>query len=36
MTDRLQQALARIRPDVRAAHAYVVQPSAGVVKLDIM
>jgi len=36
MTDRLQQALARIRPDVRAAHAYVVQPSTGVVKLDIM
>lgn len=36
MTDRLQQALDRIRPDVRAAHAYAVQPSAGVVKLDIM
>lgn len=36
MTARLDQALARIRPDVRAAHAYQVQPSYGVVKLDIM
>ena len=34
--DRLSQALNRIRPDVRAAHAYVVQPSTGVVKLDVM
>lgn len=29
-------ALARIRPDVRAMHAYVVQPSAGMLKLDAM
>ena len=36
LTDPLQQALARIRPDVRASHAYVVQPSHGVVKLDAM
>ncbi|MFG6468500.1 histidinol-phosphate transaminase [Roseateles sp. BYS87W] len=36
MTDPLQQALACIRPDVRAAHAYVVQPSAGALKLDAM
>ena len=36
MTAALDQALAQIRPDVRAAHAYVVQPSAGVVKLDAM
>ena len=36
MTEPLAQALAQIRPDVRAAHAYVVQPSAGVVKLDAM
>ncbi|TNY02862.1 histidinol-phosphate aminotransferase, partial [Escherichia coli] len=26
----------RIRPDLRAGQAYVVQPSAGYVKLDIM
>jgi len=32
----LDQALARIRPDVRAAHAYAVQPAAGLVKLDAM
>jgi len=32
----LDQALAQIRPDVRAAQAYVVQPSTGFVKLDIM
>ncbi len=36
MTDPLQQALDRIRPEVRAAHAYVVQPSAGLLKLDAM
>lgn len=36
MTDPLAQALAQIRPDVRAAHAYVVQPSAGLLKLDAM
>lgn len=36
MTEPLQQALDRIRPDVRAAHAYAVQPSTGVVKLDVM
>ncbi|RTL41223.1 MAG: histidinol-phosphate transaminase [Burkholderiales bacterium] len=36
MTDPLALALDRIRPDVRAAHAYVVQPSAGCLKLDAM
>ena len=36
MTDPLALALDRIRPDVRAAHAYVVQPSAGLLKLDAM
>lgn len=36
MTDSLALALDRIRPDVRAAHAYVVQPSAGLLKLDAM
>lgn len=36
MTEPLQRALDRIRPDVRAGQAYVVQPSAGYVKLDIM
>ncbi|MFG6463016.1 histidinol-phosphate transaminase [Roseateles sp. DXS20W] len=36
MTDPLQQALDCIRPDVRAAHAYVVQPSHGVLKMDAM
>jgi len=36
MSTSLDQALAQIRPDVRAAHAYVVQPSAGVIKLDAM
>ncbi len=30
------QALARIRPDVRAMHSYVVQPSAGMLKMDAM
>ena len=30
------QALARIRPDVRAMHAYSVQPSAGMLKMDAM
>ncbi|HEY1104406.1 MAG TPA: histidinol-phosphate aminotransferase, partial [Burkholderiaceae bacterium] len=28
--------LARIRPDVQAMHAYVVQDAAGMVKLDAM
>jgi histidinol-phosphate aminotransferase len=32
----LAQALAQIRPDVLAAHAYVVQPSHGLLKLDAM
>jgi len=36
MTPALDQALAQIRPDVRAAHAYVVQPSHGLLKLDAM
>ncbi len=36
MTTALDQALAQIRPDVRAAHAYVVQPSHGVLKMDAM
>jgi histidinol-phosphate aminotransferase len=30
------QALARIRPDVRAMHAYAVQPSTGMLKMDAM
>ena len=34
--DRLNEALHRIRPDVRAANAYPVQSSAGMVKLDVM
>jgi histidinol-phosphate aminotransferase len=34
--DRLNQALDCIRPDVRAAHAYPVASSAGMVKLDVM
>ena len=29
-------ALARIRPDVRAMHSYVVQPSTGMLKMDAM
>jgi histidinol-phosphate aminotransferase len=36
MTAALDRALAQIRPDVRAAHAYVVQPSHGLLKLDAM
>lgn len=36
MTAALDQALACIRPDVREAHAYVVQPSHGVLKMDAM
>lgn len=36
MTAALDQALACIRADVRAAHAYVVQPSTGLLKLDAM
>ena len=32
----LQTALARIRPDVRAMHAYAVQPSTGMLKMDAM
>jgi len=34
--DLLQQALAAIRPDVRAMSAYPVQSSAGLIKLDVM
>lgn len=34
--DKLQQALACIRSDVRGAHAYAVQSAAGMVKLDTM
>ena len=30
------KALARIRPDVRAMHSYVVQPSTGMLKMDAM
>ena len=30
------QALARIRPDVRAMHAYAVQPATGMLKMDAM
>ena len=33
---KLRQALARIRTDVRGAHGYAVQPSAGMIKLDTM
>ena len=36
MTSATEKALAQIRPDVRAAHAYVVQPSHGLLKLDAM
>ncbi|MEO6281100.1 histidinol-phosphate transaminase [Roseateles sp.] len=36
MTSALEKALAQIRSDVRAAHAYVVQPSDGLLKLDAM
>lgn len=36
MTASLEKALAQIRADVRAAHAYVVQPSHGLLKLDAM
>ncbi|MCY4753627.1 histidinol-phosphate transaminase [Pelomonas aquatica] len=36
MTEPLQRALDRIRPDVRVAHAYIVQPSTGLLKLDAM
>jgi len=36
MTAALDKALAQIRPDVRAAHAYVVQPSTGLLKMDAM
>jgi len=32
----LTSALARIRPDVRAMHAYAVQPSTGLLKMDAM
>lgn len=34
--DALNQALSRIREDVRATHAYAVQSGAGLVKLDVM
>ncbi|HEY9108376.1 MAG TPA: histidinol-phosphate transaminase [Roseateles sp.] len=36
MNAALDKALAQIRPDVRAAHAYVVQPSTGLLKMDAM
>jgi len=36
MTAALEKALAQMRLDVRAAHAYVVQPSHGLLKLDAM
>jgi histidinol-phosphate aminotransferase len=36
MTTAVERALIQIRPDVRAAHAYVVQPSHGLLKLDAM
>lgn len=36
MTDTLAAALGRIRPDVRAMHAYAVQPATGVLKMDAM
>ncbi|MDT9000547.1 histidinol-phosphate transaminase [Paucibacter sp. APW11] len=36
MDERLTQALARIRPDVRATKAYPVQSSTGLIKLDTM
>ncbi|PIF93542.1 histidinol-phosphate aminotransferase [Acidovorax sp. 62] len=35
-TDTLANALSRIRPDVRAMHSYVVQPSTGMLKMDAM
>ena len=35
-TDSASSPLARIRPDVRAMHSYVVQPSAGLLKMDAM
>lgn len=35
-TDTLANALNRIRPDVRAMHSYVVQPSTGMLKMDAM
>ncbi|WP_434064005.1 histidinol-phosphate transaminase [Roseateles violae] len=34
--DRIEQGLACFRDDLRATHAYAVQPSAGLVKLDVM
>ncbi len=34
--DALANALNRIRPDVRAMHSYVVQPSTGMLKMDAM
>jgi histidinol-phosphate aminotransferase len=36
MTTTTDQALNRIRPDVRAMHAYVVQPAEGMLKMDAM
>lgn len=35
-TASVQRALDRIRPDVRAMHAYAVQPSTGALKMDAM
>ncbi len=34
--ENLARALERIRPDVRAMHAYVVQPAGGMLKMDAM
>lgn len=34
--ENLARALQRIRPDVRAMHAYVVQPAGGMLKMDAM
>jgi histidinol-phosphate aminotransferase len=36
MKDTAPSPLARIRPDVRAMHAYAVQPSTGMLKMDAM
>jgi len=36
LPDMLVNALNRIRPDVRAMHSYVVQPSTGMLKMDAM
>ena len=36
VSSNLLKALERIRPDIRALHSYVVQPSAGLLKMDAM